>query len=58
MWDVTYSWSADGPEPLYCEADSEKDGGGEADAGEGVEQPGEKSDAREVSQDNLVDYLS
>ena len=53
---VTYSWSANGPESLNCEADSEEDGGGEADAGERVEQPAEESEAREVSEDNLVDF--
>ena len=52
----TYSWSANGPESLNCEADSEKNGGGEADTGERVEQPVEESEAREVNEDNLVDF--
>ena len=51
---MTYCWSADRPESLDCEADSEKDGGWETDAGERVEQPEEKSDVGKVNEDNLV----
>ena len=38
----TYSWPAHRPESLYRQADSEKDGGRQTDAGERIEQPGER----------------